>query len=56
LMTFFRVAGEQPAHRSDGKRRVTMPLNPAFKSNFTQQRRNQPVNSKVEEEANFSPF
>ena len=55
LMTFFRVAGEQPAHRSDGKQRVTMPLNPAFKSNFTQQRRN-PVNSKVEEEANFSPF
>ncbi len=56
LMTFFRVAGEQPARRSDGKQRVTMPLNPAFKSNFTQQRRNQPVNSKVEEEANFSPF
>ena len=56
LMTFFRVAGEQPAHRGDGKQRVSMPLNPAFKSNFAQQRRNQPVHGKVEEEANFSPF
>jgi methyl-accepting chemotaxis protein len=56
LMTFFRVAGEQPAHRGDGKQRVTMPLNPAFKSNLAQQRRHQPVNGRVEEEANFSPF
>jgi methyl-accepting chemotaxis protein len=56
LMTFFRVAGEQPAHHGDGKQRVVMPLNPAFKSNFAQQRRNQPVNGKLEEEPNFSSF
>jgi hypothetical protein len=55
-MTFFRVAGEQPAHHGDGKQRVVMPLNPAFKSNFAQPRRNQPVNGKLEEEPNFSSF
>jgi methyl-accepting chemotaxis protein len=56
LMTFFRVAGEQFTHRGDGKQRVSMPLNPAFKNNFAQQRRNQSVHGKVEEEANFSSF
>lgn len=55
LMTFFRVAGEQPAHRGDGKQRVSMPLHPSFKNNFAQ-RSSRPANSKLEEEANFSPF
>jgi methyl-accepting chemotaxis protein len=57
LMTFFRVAGEQPNKRSgEGTQRVVMPLNPAFKSDFAQRSHNQPVHGKVAEEANFSPF
>ena len=57
LMTFFRVAGEQSANRNgDSKQRVVMPLNPAFRSDFAQRGHTQPVNSKVAEEANFSPF
>jgi len=56
LMTFFRVAGEQHANRSgDGKQRVVMPLNPAFRSDFAP-RGKRPVSGKVEEEANFAPF
>jgi methyl-accepting chemotaxis protein len=57
LMTFFRVAGEQPTNRgSDGKQRVTMPLNPVFRSDFAQRRQSQPGNGKATEEANFAPF
>jgi methyl-accepting chemotaxis protein len=56
LMTFFRVAGEQSMQRSNGEKRVLMPLNPAFKSPFAQRSHKQPFNGKVEEEANFSPF
>jgi methyl-accepting chemotaxis protein len=63
LMTFFRVAGEQPALRngdtrnSDGKQqRVVMPLNPAFRSEFAQRSHVQSVNGKGAEEPNFSPF
>ena len=57
LMTFFRVAGEQPVHRGgDGKQRVTMPLKPAFKSDFAQRSHGRPASSKKTEEANFSPF
>jgi methyl-accepting chemotaxis protein len=57
LMTFFRVAGEQNLHRTgDGKQRVSMPLKPAFKNDFARLGQKQPVNAKVEEEANFSPF
>ncbi|MGD0570878.1 MAG: methyl-accepting chemotaxis protein [Candidatus Sulfotelmatobacter sp.] len=57
LMTFFRVAGEQNHHRGgDGKQRVTMPLHPAFRSDFAPHNRTQPVGAKVAEEANFSPF
>jgi methyl-accepting chemotaxis protein len=57
LMTFFRVAGEQPANRgSDGKQRVSMPLNPVFRSDFAQRRQSQPANGKATEEANFAPF
>jgi methyl-accepting chemotaxis protein len=62
LMTFFRVAGEQPAHRNSdlnndyGKqqKRVIMPLNPAFRSDFAQ--RSQAATGKTTEEPNFSPF
>ncbi|MGB7601623.1 MAG: methyl-accepting chemotaxis protein [Candidatus Sulfotelmatobacter sp.] len=57
LMTFFRVAGEQNAHRNgDGKQRVSMPLRPAFRSEFARTGQKQPASAKVEEEANFSPF
>ena len=57
LMTFFRVAGEQSTHRTgDGKQRVSMPLNPSFRSDFVRHSHKQPVSTNVEEEANFSPF
>jgi methyl-accepting chemotaxis protein len=57
LMTFFRVTGEQTAQRGgDGKQQVSMPLKPAFKSDFSRHGQKQPVNARVEEEANFSPF
>jgi methyl-accepting chemotaxis protein len=57
LMTFFRVAGEQPVQRSSGdKQRVVMPLNPAFRSDFAQSKRNQSASGKAAEEANFAPF
>ncbi len=57
LMTFFRVAGEQSPNRgSDGKQRVTMPLNPVFRSDFAQRSHSQPANGKAAEEANFAPF
>jgi hypothetical protein len=56
-MTFFRVAGEQPAKRGgDGKQRVVMPLNPMFKSDFAQRSHGQHDNGKTAEEANFAPF
>jgi methyl-accepting chemotaxis protein len=54
LMTFFRVAGEQHARANSGEKRVTMPLNPSFKS--FPQRSSKTAGGKVEEEANFSPF
>jgi len=57
LMTFFRVAGEQPAQRSNGdKQRVVMPLNPAFRTDFAQRSRNQSASGKAAEETNFAPF
>jgi methyl-accepting chemotaxis protein len=58
LMTFFRVAGEQPANHGggNGQQRVTVPLNPAFRNDFAQRSNSQSANSKVTEEANFSPF
>jgi methyl-accepting chemotaxis protein len=57
LMTFFRVTGEQNSHRNgDRKQKVSMPLNPAFRSNSVRSSNTQPVNAKVEEDANFSPF
>jgi len=55
LMTFFQVAGEQSAKRGNSTQHVSMPLKPSFKSAFAQ-RSDHPVNGKVEEEANFSPF
>ena len=57
LMTFFRVAGEQPVQRSSGdKQRVVVPLNPAFRSDFAQRNRNQSASGKAAEDANFAPF
>ena len=57
LMTFFRVAGEQNAHRNvDGKQSVSMPLKPAFRSDFARTGQKQHASTRVEEEANFSPF
>src|SRR5271165_5590748 len=57
LMTFFRVAGEQLVNRSgDSQRRVSMPLNPAFKSGLGQPSRTHSVSNKATEEANFAPF
>jgi methyl-accepting chemotaxis protein len=57
LMTFFRVAGEQPTNRGgDGKQRVVMPLNPSFRSDFAQRSQSRPANGKAAEEANFAPF
>jgi methyl-accepting chemotaxis protein len=57
LMTFFRVTGEQSAQRGGvGKQKVSMPLKPAFKNDFARHSQTQPVNARVEEEANFSPF
>jgi methyl-accepting chemotaxis protein len=57
LMTFFRVAGEQHAHRNgDGNQRVTMPLKPPFRSDSVRHSHKQPVSGKASEEANFAPF
>lgn len=57
LMTFFRVAGEQPTQRGvDGKQRVSVPLNPAFRSEFAQTSRFRPASGKAAEETNFAPF
>jgi methyl-accepting chemotaxis protein len=62
LMTFFRVAGETSAGEQfaarggNGKQRVVMPLNPAFKSDSAPHSRVRPGNGKATEEANFSPF
>jgi methyl-accepting chemotaxis protein len=57
LMTFFRVAGEQPVNRgSDGNQRVVMPLDPTFRSDFPQRSRTKSGNDKAAEEPNFAPF
>jgi methyl-accepting chemotaxis protein len=57
LMTFFRVAGEQPARRNpDGAQRVVMPIHPAFRSDLTQRSHGQPPHGKAAEETNFAPF
>jgi len=56
LMTFFRVAGERPAHRGgDGQQRVMMPIKPAFRSGPAQPGPSRP-SSKTAEEPNFAPF
>jgi len=57
LMTFFRVPGQQNAHRDrDGKQHVSMPLNPAFRSDSRRQSHKLPVSGKAAEETNFAPF
>jgi methyl-accepting chemotaxis protein len=54
LMTFFRVMGEQFSQRGNGDKRMTMPINPAFRNPLPRSHKATP--GKVEEEANFSPF
>jgi methyl-accepting chemotaxis protein len=57
LMTFFRVAGGEPDRRNSGdSQRVTMPLNPAFRSDFRRNSRGPLADAKIAEETNFSPF
>src|SRR5580658_7271275 len=57
LMTFFRVAGEQPANRNgDGRQHVAMPIKPAFKSAPAQRGLVQQSRGKAQEETNFAPF
>jgi methyl-accepting chemotaxis protein len=56
LMTFFRVAGERPAKRGDGKQHMTMPLAPAFRTESAQRGHVRPASSKSAEEPNFAPF
>lgn len=56
LMTFFRVSGEQFTHVDKNEKRVTMNLNPAFKKVMAQRSGMQAAKTKLEEEANFSPF
>lgn len=57
LMTFFRVVGEHAGTRGQGaEKRLSMPLNPTFKSTTTQRNQKQTVGAKAGEEANFSPF
>ena len=57
LMTFFRVAGEQSTHRGgDGKKRVTVPLHPAFRSESAPRGQVRTASGKVAEEPNFAPF
>jgi len=55
LMTFFRVAGEQPGN-GNGKPHPSLPRKAAFRNEFAQLTHSQPVNGKAAEEANFSPF
>jgi methyl-accepting chemotaxis protein len=59
LMTFFRVAGEQPANRGGGngkQQHMSVPLNPAFRNDFAQSGRTRQSHGKSTEEANFAPF
>jgi methyl-accepting chemotaxis protein len=57
LMTFFRVAGEQPNHRGgNGKQRAASPQRRALSEEYAQLTHAQPVHGKLSEEANFSPF
>ncbi|MGB6474221.1 MAG: methyl-accepting chemotaxis protein [Candidatus Sulfotelmatobacter sp.] len=57
LMTFFRVAGEQPTNRDgEGKQRVAMPIKPTFRSEPAQRGHVQPSSGKGQEEKNFAPF
>lgn len=56
LMTFFRIVGEHPMRGQNAEKRVSMPLNPTFKSNVAQRSQKQAAGVKAGEEANFSPF
>jgi len=57
MMTFFRVAGEQPAHRGgNGKQRAVSPQGRSLSNQYAPLTHVQPVHGKLAEEANFSPF
>jgi methyl-accepting chemotaxis protein len=57
LMTYFRVAGEQPGQRNGGgKQHAAVPQKPTGSSGYAHLGRFQPVSGKVVEEANFSAF
>jgi methyl-accepting chemotaxis protein len=57
LMTFFRVAGEQPTKSNgNGKQQAVSPRRRALSNEYAQLTHPQPVHGKVAEEANFSPF
>ncbi|MGA7081050.1 MAG: methyl-accepting chemotaxis protein [Terriglobales bacterium] len=62
MMTFFRVAGEQPAYRGgNGKQRAVSPQGPSsqgrsLSNQYAPLTHVQPVHGKLAEEANFSPF
>jgi hypothetical protein len=61
LMTFFRVAGEQPANgngnsTANGKQNAVSSRRRALSNQYAQLTHPQPAHSKVAEEANFSPF
>ncbi|MFY9844790.1 MAG: methyl-accepting chemotaxis protein [Terriglobales bacterium] len=57
LMTFFRVAGEQPGHRGDnGKQRAASTPRRTLSNDYAQLTQVQPVHGKLAEEANFSSF
>jgi methyl-accepting chemotaxis protein len=61
LMTFFRVAGEQPANgnghsTANSKQNAVSSRRRALSNQYAQLTHPQPAHSKVAEEANFSPF
>jgi methyl-accepting chemotaxis protein len=57
LMTFFRVAGEQPVNGGgNGKQRAGAAQKRGLSTEYAQLTHVQPVQAKLAEEANFSPF
>ncbi|HEY6301856.1 MAG TPA: methyl-accepting chemotaxis protein [Terriglobales bacterium] len=57
LMTFFRVAGEQPTKSGgNGKQQAVTPQRRTLSKEYAQLTHAQPVHGKLAEEANFSPF
>ncbi len=56
MMTFFRVAGEQPAPRGGNGKQHTASPQRQLSNPYASLTHVQPVHSKLAEEANFSPF